>query len=77
MYLHEETGLTFFSITQVYGDLHGHNEHLHETGDDSVWWWRRQKEVNSSILTLASILPSTELNKIICYYEQHTPGANS
>lgn len=67
MHLHQGH-LIFFSILQVYGDLHGHNEHLHEDGDDSGQWWQWQKEVNGSILTQASVLPSTELNKFMFYY---------
>lgn len=59
--------LILFIILQVYGDLYGHTEHFHETGDDSVWR-RQQEEVNSSILTSASVLPSTELNKVVFYY---------
>lgn len=68
MHLHQGLDLIFFSILQMYGDLHGHTEHLHEDGDDSGQWRQWQKEVNGRILTLASVLPSTELHKIMFYY---------
>lgn len=43
-------------ILQVYGDLYGHDEHLHQAGDDSVQRWRRQTEVNSRNLASTSVL---------------------
>lgn len=51
MHVHQGLGLTLFSISQVYGDLHGHPEHLHEAGDDFGQWRQWQEEVNTSILT--------------------------
>lgn len=49
----------------MYGDLHGHSEHLHETCYDSGKRWQRQKEVNCCVSRSAWLLQSSTTSGVI------------